>query len=281
MSNMEAVDAKLERASGQSRRLKGDVAAFCQERSRLILPERCGDRRLWVYRGGDPSVPVRWSVRVGEFAHNLRSALDQLVWQLAAAHGRCAGQHDDGRCPGRHSEFPIRTGHDSGRLDLQLCGVGTAVRAYIESVQPPRRHGRLNSLNGNRIGRGLGVLRDICNRDKHQTLLKASVRWTGQWPMALGGGPLRRAPRAEERMNLDPGCGKTVETVGHELQYGEALLITTGWPDGQRLEFPVDAYFDHLPYSQAGRGQAVSVAETLDACMGSVEMVVSRLREEP
>ena len=76
-NNMEAVDAKLERARGQPRRLKGDVAAFCQERSRLILPEQCGDRRLWVYRGGDPSVPVRWSVLAGEFAHNLLDPPDQ------------------------------------------------------------------------------------------------------------------------------------------------------------------------------------------------------------
>lgn len=44
MASMEAVDAKLERARDQSRRLKGDVAVFCQERSRLILPEQCGER---------------------------------------------------------------------------------------------------------------------------------------------------------------------------------------------------------------------------------------------
>ena len=178
------------------------------------------------------------------------------------------------------ANFPSGSIMTPARLDVQLCGVGTAARAYIESVQPPRRPGRLNSLNGNRIGRGLGVLRDICNRDKHQTLLRASVRWTGEWPVALGGDPPCRAPRAKERTHLDTGSGKTVETVGHELRYGEALLITTGWPDGQRLEFPVDAYFDHLTYSRAGTRRAASVAETLDACMDSVEIVVSRLREE-
>ena len=134
MANMEAVDAKLERARDQSRRLKGDVAVFCRERSRLILPEQCGERQLWVYRGGEARLPVRWSIRVGEFAHNLRSALDQLVWQLAIAHGRCAGQHGAGRCPGRHSEFPIRIRRDPGRMDVQLCGVGPVARAYIESV---------------------------------------------------------------------------------------------------------------------------------------------------
>ena len=38
MNHLEAVDAKLERARGQSRRLKEDARDFCRERSRLILP---------------------------------------------------------------------------------------------------------------------------------------------------------------------------------------------------------------------------------------------------
>ena len=98
MNHLEAVDAKLEHARCQARRLKEDAGDFCRERSRLILPERCGARRLWVYRGGECLLPLGWSIRVGEFAHNLRSALDQLVWQLAAAYGRCAGGHGNGEC---------------------------------------------------------------------------------------------------------------------------------------------------------------------------------------
>ena len=68
--------------------------------------------------------------------------------------------------------------------------------------------------------------------------------------------------------------------MGHELRYGKALLITTGWPDDQLLKFPVDAYFDHLLYAWGGTGQGASVADVLDACMDSVDMVVSRLRQE-
>lgn len=98
----------------------------------------------------DTANHLGWSIRLGEFAHNLRSALDQLVRQLAAAHGSCAGE-----CPGRHSELPIRVGRDQGRLDVRLCGVDPAARAYIESVQPPPRPGRRNAVKGNRVGRGL------------------------------------------------------------------------------------------------------------------------------
>ena len=201
MVNLEAVDAKVERAHDQLRRLRGEAADFCRERSRLIMPEQCGDRRLWVYRGGQSTLPVRWSVRVGEFAHNLRSALDQLVWQLAAAHGECAGLHGDTSCPGRHSEFPIRVRRDPGRLDAQLCGVGPAAREYIESVQPPRR---FHVRDGNHIGAGLGMLRDLCNQDKHQSSMQARARWTGQWPIACRHDSSRRARRRRSMLIRGP-----------------------------------------------------------------------------
>ena len=281
MVNLEAVDAKVERAHDQLRLLRGEAADFCRERSRLIMPERWGERRLLVYRGGAAALPIRWSVQVGEFAHNLRSALDQLVWQLAAAHGECAGLHGDTPCPGRHNEFPIRSRRDPGRMDVQLCGVGSAAREYIASVQPPRRFRQLQLLNnGNRVGAGLGMLRDLCNQDKHQMLLLAHVRWTGEWPRDLERSSSHAAWLVDERFHPDHGSRGVVETVGHELHYGQALLITTGWSEWQWLEFPVDAYFDHLPYAQVGTGRAPAVTEVLEACMESVEMVVSRLREE-
>ena len=280
MSNLEAVDAKVERARGQLRRLTGEAADFCQERSRLILPEQCGDHRWWVYRGGEAALPLRWSIRAGEFAHNLRSALDHLVWRLAAAHGECAGRHGDTPCPGRHNEFPIRTRRDPARMDVQLCGVGSAAREYIASVQPSRRSRGLHSPDGNRVGAGLGMLRDLCNQDKHQSCLRARARWIGEWPRDLGRASSRPATRVEEHAHPDHGAHSVVETVGRELRYGQALVITTGWPDDQRLKFPVEACFDHLLYAPAGTRRAASVAETLDACMDSVETVISRLREE-
>ncbi len=275
MKDLEAVDAKVERARGQLRGLKGEAAHFCRERSRLILPEQCGDRRVWVYRGGEAALPVRWLVRVGEFAHNLRSALDQLVWQLAAAHAMCNGRHGDGVCPGRHNEFPIRSRRDPGRMDVQLCGVGTAAREYIESVQPPRRFRQLQLLNnGNRVGAGLGMLRDLCNQDKRQSCLKAHARWTGEWPIAL------RPDLSTPPLQMYEGVPSAVERVGHELRYGQVLLAVAGGRNCRQLDFPVDAYFDHLLSSGAGADQSPSVAETLDAGMDSVELVISRLREE-
>lgn len=164
---------------------------------------------------------------VGEFAHNLRSALDQLVWQLAIAHGRCASQHGGGRCPGRHSEFPIRTRRDPDRMDVQLCGVGPAARAYIESVHPPRRSRGLHALNGNLVGRGLGILRDICNRDKHQAPLRARLQ--AEHPDRFSGAQLRTMQRRVKEwrgiMAKELVYAGTAETFAEPNRLPELALI--------------------------------------------------------
>ena len=277
MANLEAVDAKVERARGHLRRLRDDAAVFCQERSRLILPVRCGDRRWWVYPRGAPSRQVVGACR----GMRPQSALRPGPAGVAA-----------GRRP-RHLRRPARwwpvpgpaqrVSHPQtprGRMDVQLCGVGPVAREYIASVQPPRRFREFHALDGNRVGAGLGMLRDLCNQDKHQSCLRARARWTGQWPRELGRASSCPVPLVVEHSHPDHGAHGVVETVGHELRHGRALLITSRWSEWQRLEFPVDAYFDHLPYARGGTGGNASVADVLDACMDSVEMVVSRLRKE-
>ena len=87
-------------------------------------------------------------------------------------------------------------------------------------------------------------------------------------------------PGAPERIDPGPRCGGGAQAVGWELRHGQALLVTSGWRDGQWLEFPVDAHFENLPHSRSGGRRGAPVAETLDACLDSVEMVVSRLRQE-
>ena len=88
MPTLESVDAKIDRARSELRLLKADIAAFCEERARLIVREESDDKKeLWVYRGDTPKAPIQWSIRAGEFAYNLRSALDHLVWQLVRVNG--------------------------------------------------------------------------------------------------------------------------------------------------------------------------------------------------
>ena len=93
-------------------------------------------------------MPVRWSIEVGEFIHNLRSTLDHMVWRLAAVHGDCTGRHGGDTCPGRHNRFPI---HDipGGRRGVRLLwGLDDLLRRSLvtTSVRWTGRRPRLASL---------------------------------------------------------------------------------------------------------------------------------------
>ena len=279
MPNLEAVDAKIERARSELHLLKADIANFCGERARLIVREECEDRERWVYRGGGPKAPVQWSIRAGEFAYNLRSALDHLVWQLVTSHGQCAGKHKkDRECPGTHNEFPIHDRPCPKRFERRLCGVSPAAKEYVEAVQPYHRSGDDYPPDSDRVCTGLAMLRDICNRDKHQRLLIANVRWTGEWLKIVNRVSFYPMPNLDERAYLDPRSAADVEVVSHELKYGQTLLITSGYSDWQYLGFPVDAYFDRLPSLKNAVGRTISVTEALDSCFEATDMIISRLR---
>jgi len=101
----------------------------------------------------------RWSVICGDCVHNLRSALDHLIYAVAV--------HESGINPPpdeRILQFPIAD--DAGRFAKQswhIQSLSQAVRAIIESVQPYNRpHHFLPPL--------LGILRDFDDTDKHRLL---------------------------------------------------------------------------------------------------------------
>ena len=176
MPTLEAVDAKIERARSELRLLKADIAAFCEERARLIVREEDGEQERWVYRGDSPEAPVQWSIRAGEFAYNLRSALDHLVWQLVEANGKS---------PGRRNEFPIHdcnNSHNRRTLNSSLDGISCAAQHYIKSVQPFTISEREYYSDSDRVAKGLVMLHKLCNIDKHRHLMVASVRWSGHEP---------------------------------------------------------------------------------------------------
>ena len=114
------------------------------------------------------------------------------------------------------------------------------------------------------------MLHDICNIDKHRHLAIANARWTG-------GHPKRRKLAEYEPTGYVNNIG---DGKPKDLQNGQTLVITTGYKDWQYLEFPIDAFFDGLRNAGYADGESPSVSEMLDACIDSVEMVVSHLRKE-
>ena len=273
MPTLEAIDAKIERARSELRLLKADIAAFCEERARLIVREECDDEReRWVYRGDSPKAPIQWSIRVGEFAYNLRSALDHLVWQLVMVKG-------DG--PDKRTEFPIQGEWNASNFRKNLKGVNQSAKDYIKSVQPFTISEQEYYSDSDRVAKGLVMLHKLCNIDKHRHLVVASVRWSGHQPKVVPRISQYQLPNlgANSYLGLDD-----VRVITQELANGQALIETCGIRRSQYLEFRVDAYFDEEAIEEMvardQNGDVLPVTLILDSCMDSVEMVVSRLRKE-
>jgi len=116
----------------------------------------------------------RFGVAVGAIVYQLRSILDQIVWQLADVGG--------GKPPlvGGSNQFPIytpggsrspitsRTDFDNRVKNGNLKGVPAPQRALIEAVQP------YNTPNPSL--HPLAILADLSNADKHNVIPVLSAR---------------------------------------------------------------------------------------------------------
>jgi hypothetical protein len=91
---------KLARAERQLESLNSAIAKFTE--SHIHTPDLqmldVREKRCKIEWKGVTEPPIEWSVDVGEFAHNLRSALEHLMWNLVLV--------SDGD-PGPHTAFPV------------------------------------------------------------------------------------------------------------------------------------------------------------------------------
>ena len=119
-------------------------------------------------------------MRAGEYVRNLRSALDRMVWQLAAVRGQCAGRRGGGsECPGRHNRFPVGKPTAGRRLAKQPCESDDVARGYITAVRPCRQTDNHCRADLRQDSLGLDLLGYICNPGRHRLLLTATVLWPG------------------------------------------------------------------------------------------------------
>lgn len=132
----------------------------------------------WRLRGPGPPPPLQWSVILGEIIHDLRSALDHLVWQLVIANGKS---------PTKKNQFPIFSGPAAAkdwkdrrnRWTAMLSGVDVDAVRLIKSMQPYRTRDRLTWSP-------LEMLADFSDTDKHQLLVTS---WAGMVPNPAVGSP--------------------------------------------------------------------------------------------
>lgn len=226
-------------------------AVFKRDPYRIVVGEfdpKSGHYSLRA-QGGPATLPDEWGVAIGEIAHNLRSALDGLVWQLALSsvqipyertafpifrRGRTSVRHR-----GNRQLAPHFWGKRHGRTLLQ--SVPRQHWPQLESFQPYKR--------GNR-GRysPLFLLDRLNNTDKHRLITVVTTTPVAMSVSGLYGGASfkRRAslyPHAkvgiirplppEGLVLIDPRTGQEERRV-HELEV--ELEVTPGVRFGDGCE---------------------------------------------
>ena len=180
---------KIRRAVSEIERLRGLQESFRSEaKYQIIRAEMNLETGKYVYRAKAIYVPNldEWGIWVGEIVHNLRSALDGLVFQLA--------QLNKSPAQARDTQFPIfrhrytrrirggevmgfeghrgakRPARGSGRYMVRR--LKPEHQARIEWLQPYRRNGGQTALGRPLNGRWnlLYRLKELNDADKHRLI---------------------------------------------------------------------------------------------------------------
>jgi hypothetical protein len=168
--SLEEPAEKLRWAAEQYREIKNNMGGADHQSIRLRVEGSDDGLRYDMYAGDVPSLPVNLSLMIGDVYHNLRGALDYLVYQLHERHYR-------GKIPPsavRDCQFPILSQHrvmKGGVLAQadtwsEIKRLGKQERNAIAWLQPYKS--RKDSLKGVRIH--LHDISAINNIDKHRRL---------------------------------------------------------------------------------------------------------------
>jgi hypothetical protein len=257
--SLRGCDAKVERAREHLKTLYKEIDAFIESEPHEIVSEFDAETltrivRLRVLREPDETA---WAVLLGDFLHNLRSALDHLVWQLVLLNGAE---------PGAHNQFPISSRRDTywrakkdgapSVRDHRLRGVAEAHRRVIDEVQPYRRGADAQKDP-------LAILRQLSNVDKHQVLHAALIAVVEPNPDAFAAEGDERGV-AEFEFNSGP------------LEDGAEVLRIRVRSDNPNAHVHVKA-----PISMGiGFGEQAVNAHVLPNLLGQVGLIVNTLRPE-
>lgn len=160
MAALEGARAKLDRGEDVIEQLNTAIVAYMGESPYEIVGQFEPERSEYVFRGRvTQPVPLVIGVIVGEIIHDVRSALDHLVWQLALLNTAT---------PTRVTQFPIAISEEefrSNRGQNMIRDLAPKHRTAIEELQP---------YKGTDTGLALYDLRVLSNTDKHR-VINASI----------------------------------------------------------------------------------------------------------
>jgi hypothetical protein len=160
---MRSILAKIERAEEHIRNFDAESRAFFQRNQyRVIIHDdpETGNRLFHARFIDEPT--DRFSIIIGDVAHNLRSALDHLAWQLILANG--------GTPKIEKTSFPIFKAPPTTPQNYEsairgkICGASDEAVRIIKELKPYK--------GGNDA---FWNLRELNNIDKHRLLVTVGV----------------------------------------------------------------------------------------------------------
>lgn len=163
---LDAIDTKINRARTRLSQLKLEIDKHISSpevRERIRVESFDEEKRLSITLGSAdyPHEFVEWSVTIGEIVHNLRSALDHLVWQLV---------RDNGGQPSRANMFPIVSLENRNNWESvsknNLKGVSDEMKEKIKGLQT------FAGLRAPYDVTALSKLHHLSNVDKHRRSLQ-------------------------------------------------------------------------------------------------------------
>ncbi len=155
---LDGVAAKLDRAQEHLRALHDELPRFVDEKPHRFVGYIDPQASRYSIRVGiEKDPPLLWSIIVGDFVHNIRSALDHLLCQLVIL---------SGVTPDNGHQFPIFTSEPTGGKPLATWnrmtkGLRSDILDAVKKVQPYTSGDRAKE-------NALALLNGLSNEDKHR-----------------------------------------------------------------------------------------------------------------
>jgi hypothetical protein len=199
---------RIERAGKHLSDLDAEIAEYRRFKNESALMHLSNDKEGNVRPLGaavfdyDPTPDL--SILVGEIAHNLRSALDYLIYELARL--------DSGQTQSR-TQFPIESTPQgfNGRRNTFLKGISASHTMEIEALQPYKGCGWTKTLA------------EISNQDKHRELVMIATPSVVRWHL-----------ESERPQNLEPGAKihRAPQADGTEAYVAVDFVVRVEFSDG-------------------------------------------------
>ncbi len=232
-ASLAGVDLKLGRAKECLATLHAERSRFLELHRNRVVHHYNADQTSYVFRVEGELPPLALGITIGEFAHALRSALDNLLWQLILAR--------DGTPVEGVTQFPInedeadfegkprRKGLWATEADRLTDGVLPEYRTFIKSAQPFNT-GTNCYRRADPAWDELAMLAHVNNVDKHRFVHAAFA--AAAVPLAPSDDLIVNLPAMQSTFLIQqtPGTSGSLRPVFPNARLFDVERLVGGWP---------------------------------------------------